>query len=50
VQAATFLLFDPLCIDQLRTGFQHGFAGPAAFARARKLFGCGSFRTTIERG
>src|SRR5919108_1210713 len=38
VQATTFLLFDQLCIDQLRMGFQHGFAGPSAFARAHKLF------------
>src|ERR687896_631660 len=37
VQAASLLLFDPLRIDQLRMGFQHGLAGASAFARARKL-------------
>ena len=37
VQAALLLLFDQLPIDQVRMGFQHGFAGASAFARARKL-------------
>src|ERR671916_780616 len=37
VQAATFLLFDQLRIDQLRMGLQHRLAGTSAFARARKL-------------
>jgi hypothetical protein len=37
VQAASLVLFDPLRIDQLRMGFQHGFAGASAFARVRKL-------------
>ena len=37
VQAASLLLFDQLRIDQFRMGFQHGFAGASAFARARKL-------------
>src|SRR5918996_589270 len=37
VQAASLLLFDQLRIDPFRMGFQHGFAGTSAFARARKL-------------
>jgi hypothetical protein len=37
VQAAAFLLFDQLRIDQLRMGLQHRLAGTSAFARARKL-------------
>src|ERR687896_2252086 len=38
VQAATFLLFDQLRIDQLRMGLQHRLAGPSTFACTRKLF------------
>src|SRR5918992_1629145 len=38
VQAAPFLLFDQLRIDQLRMGLQHRLAWPSTFACTRKLF------------
>jgi hypothetical protein len=37
VQAASLLLFDQMRLDPFRMGFQHGFAGASAVARARKL-------------